>query len=794
MARTDEHVTNTITGGIFLQAVIQGRDITVQLPPEITPALSGLPAPSAAFAGRDHDVKTLLQDLSPRLGQDTALVSTVSGLAGIGKTELVIQAATRALRAGWFPGGALFIDLFGYDAKLSVPAERALETLLRALAVPGDHIPDGLQDRQLLYRSVLARYAQEGRRILVVIDNVSTADQARPLLPTDSSNAALVTSRHTLDSFESRLHDLGPLDELDSVMLLDQAVRHARGNEDTRISSDSKSAAALARLCAGLPLALRISAALLASSPSRPTSSLVEALRSEHSRLDKLRRPDRAVRATFDLSHRFLDEAHARLFRLMSLQPGPDLSTETASRLVDMDTDSTEDLIQHLAEAHLVEPGQSWGRWRMHDLVRIYAKERVENAEEKEAALQRLFDFYLDHSKNAAAAIHGDSSGGDLSRKSALEWFDAERENLIASVSLAVDEKNLTFAAKLPHLIVRYLDIRRLFADWEEVMLISHSALEGAGDAEFEALTLDSLGMVSRMQHRFADAADYHRRAISLTRGDDSRGVLARCLNNLGLALFQQRLFGDSLAAHDEAAEIFMGLGNQLGFARATDNSASALRELGNLDEALKRHKLAISLFKELDSFESAARALTHLGNTLNDLGDYAQSSDAHRESIAILKELNLHNEAARALNNLAGSLLHSEKLEDALLSVKESIDLLDLTNDDFGRACALNKCAIIHLARQEFDLAGVLLEEALEILQEFSGSAEVAFVYGNLGRARLLTRDPVSAFENFRNAEKLFAALDMRIDVLQVRQFMGFAHSLIVAANEEVMPSRRSR
>lgn len=408
-AREGGATHNSITGGIFFHAVIQGRDITVQLPPAIKPALSGLPKLASAFTGRDQHVERLLTDLAPAtegaVEQRTVLVSAVSGLAGIGKTELAVQTAAQALRQpGWFPGGVLFVDLFGYDPERTLSPERALEGLLHALGVPGEHIPGGLEDRQRLYRSVLAAYAREGRRILVVVDNASTTGQAGPLLPTDGITAALVTSRHTLDGLDARLHDLDTLDTDASLAVLDQALRHARGDGDTRFTDDAEAAAVIARLCAGLPLALRIAAAVLASSPGRPASHLAAALQAEHTRLDKLARPDRAVRAAFDLSYQHLTPEQARIFRLLPLNPGPDLATESAAHLTDTGSDQAEELLQQLAEAHLIEPGSSWGRWRMHDLVRLYADEhgRVHaTPDQRDTARIRLFTHYQDTTEAA---------------------------------------------------------------------------------------------------------------------------------------------------------------------------------------------------------------------------------------------------------------------------------------------------------------------------------------------------------------------------------------------------------
>jgi hypothetical protein len=262
-------VANQITGGIFFQAVIQGKNITVQLPSQVTPALSGLPPVSSTFTGREQQVKELLESLAKvEEPQRANLALAIAGLPGVGKTELVIQTAARALREpSWFPGGVLFVDMFGYDDARRMSCERALESMLVALGMPSEHIPDRLQDRSRLYRSVLGAFADQGRRILLVIDNVSTAEQVRPLLPTEGTSAALLTSRHTLD-VGARLYDLPILDSRTSVELLHNALQHSRGVADTRARDEPEQAATVARWCGGLPLALHIAGALLADTPA----------------------------------------------------------------------------------------------------------------------------------------------------------------------------------------------------------------------------------------------------------------------------------------------------------------------------------------------------------------------------------------------------------------------------------------------------------------------------------------------------------------------------------------------
>ncbi|MFI5649283.1 tetratricopeptide repeat protein, partial [Kitasatospora sp. NPDC051705] len=556
----DGPVSNRISDGVFLNTVIQGRNITVVLPPEVTPALSGLPPGSVTFTGREDQVEDLISALSPvHHGERAVLVTAVVGLAGVGKTELVVQAAARALREpGWFPGGVLFVDLFGYDPERLVPPEQALEGFLRALGMPAEDIPAGLQDRSRLYRTVLAAFAERGRRILVVIDNASTEDQARPLLPTDNTTATLVTSRDTLD-LDARLHDLGPMDPQACVDLLNGHLHRARGTGDTRVKDEPEHAEAIARLCAGLPLALRITAAILADSPARPLASLAQALETAHTRLDRLRRKDRAVRAAFDLSYQRLDGPHARLFRLLPLNPGPDTSTEAATHLAGTDHWQTEELLQDLARAHLVippGPAEAWGRWRMHDLVRLYADEHGRthaDTDRREAALTALLDFYRGTTEAAdthLSTLPGTRSPRFPDRDHALAWLDAEHLNLIAATTTAHTLGHPETSIHLAFNLAEFLDRRRYFDDWITVSTTALAIFRDLDDRHGEGRALNNLGLALQEVCRFEEAIDAHTRAVTICRDLGDRHGEGRALNNLGLALQEVCRFEEAIDAH----------------------------------------------------------------------------------------------------------------------------------------------------------------------------------------------------------------------------------------------------
>ncbi|MFE2756646.1 AAA family ATPase [Actinosynnema sp. NPDC059335] len=365
-----DRVENTISGGLFFAAVVQGRDITVTLPPRITPALSGLPPASTAFVGRDQEVAALTEVLEP--GR-TARVAAVTGMAGVGKTELAAQVTHLAVSRGWFPGGVFFVDLggqrsgpAGHDA-----AHRVTGAFLRAAGVPDRHVPAEGHERVRLYRSVLAAYAADGRRVLLVIDDAGEGEVARSLLPSDDDTAVLVTARNTVADLDAVLVRLGPLDRWRAVDLLHRGLT-ALDPDDTRIATDPAAAAVVADLCDGLPLALRIVVALLAENPARTPAALAAELADPATRLHDLACGDLSVSAALDRSCADLDPVQLRLYRVL---PGtPEVTAAEAAARLGLPEPTARRALAALARACLIEPVADDGdRWRVPELVRLHA-------------------------------------------------------------------------------------------------------------------------------------------------------------------------------------------------------------------------------------------------------------------------------------------------------------------------------------------------------------------------------------------------------------------------------------
>ncbi|MFE5495439.1 tetratricopeptide repeat protein [Streptomyces virginiae] len=725
-AREGGATHNSITGGIFFHAVIQGRDITVQLPPAITPALSGLPKPASAFTGRDRHVERLLADLAPATadadGQSTVLVSAVSGLAGIGKTELAVQTAAQALRQpGWFPGGVLFVDLFGYDPERSLSPERALEGLLHALGVPGEHIPGGLEDRQRLYRSVLAAYAREGRRILVVVDNASTTAQAAPLLPTDGTTAALVTSRHTLDGLDARLHDLDTLDTAASLAVLDQALRHARGTDDTRFTDDTEAATVIARLCAGLPLALRIAAAILAASPGRPAAHLAAALQAEHTRLDKLARPDRAVRAAFDLSYQHLTPDQARLFRLFPLNPGPDLATESAAHLADTGPDQAEELLQQLAEAHLIEPASSWGRWRMHDLVRLYADEHGRThatPDQRDNARTRLFTHYQNTTEAADTHLKsrlGPRAPGFPDRAAALQWLDTEYTNLTAAALSAMTPGHPVATTSLAFPLIAYLEYRRYFSDLIMLTTTALAICRELDDRYGESLALNHLGLALREVRRFEEAIDAHTQDLAICQQLDDRDREGTALNNLACALQKVQRFEEAIDALNQSLAICRQLDDRHGESSAIGNLGLVLREVRRFEEAIDAHTQDLAICRELGNRHGEGQALSNLALALREVRRFEDAIDALNQGLAICRQLDDRHGEGTELHNLGAIFRDVRQFEEAIDAHTQAAAIFRELGDRHAEGLTINGLGfLLHETRR--------LDEAIDAYTQAAG------------------------------------------------------------------------
>ena len=511
-------------------------------PPPRAPAT--LPAGPGRLVGRDGEVGELLELLDPQRPGPPAVV--VAGLPGVGKTSLALHAAHEAaVVRSWFPGGVLFVDLRGYDPDRQLTAGQALGELLRQLGVADADLPPA-EEQAERYQSELAHLADAGKPVLLVTDNASSAAQVEALIPARSEHRLLVTSRDILASIPARLIDLDVLPPPAAADLITQVLTSARPG-DRRARDEAAVLQQVAELCGRLPLALQITAEILKADPGLPVAAMAAELQDPPARLAALSREDgggrtRAVRTAFEASYRRLAADQARLFRLLALNPGPDTATEAAAALAGAPAGQVRPLLAVLAGASLMtEQPVGGNRWRMHDLIRLYAAELGRDAacaDQSEAALDRLLEHYQDTA--AAADDHLRALPGQAAPErfgghaDALAWLDAERPALVAAVTLAAASGRTRTAISLASCLASFLDWRRHFEDMITTGQAAVDSAHHAGDRLGEAVVLDNLGSALRQVGRFDEAITAHQRAAALLSEFGDRLGEAVALNNLG--------------------------------------------------------------------------------------------------------------------------------------------------------------------------------------------------------------------------------------------------------------------
>ncbi|MFJ7203690.1 tetratricopeptide repeat protein [Streptomyces sp. NPDC098789] len=721
---------NVVSGDLIAVGNV-GRDFVLRVPERTVPALDGIPAPARLFSGRGEQLESLAAALDPGLAGDRP-VHVITGMPGVGKTELALQAAQDALRReGWFPGGVLFVDLFGYDPDRRMTPEQALAGFLRALGVPAEQVPADVQERARLYATMLHAYADAGRRLLVVLDNADAAEDVRLLRPSDGATAVLITSRQALAVPGARIHRLTELRPEEGVALIEDGLRAANGASDTRVAQDPESAADIVRSCGALPLALQIVTALLADQPDRPLETMAGDLAEAHEGLlDELEREEAAVRAAFDLSYRRLQDQQALLFRLLSINPGPDIATETAAALLDVRVPVARRTLEALHRAHLIEQGAAYGRWRMHDLLRIYAYERSREsgaADGRALAGGRLIAFYADHVREADARIARDEQGEGLfpDRARAIAWLEAELSNTVALTLVATRDEVWEFVLPVALRLSGFFELRRHFDEW---ILTARAGL------------LAAKGL------------------------PDGRGLPPATLN-LGQAYTAARRHDEALPVLRLAAELNRAAGNEVGEANAANASGLIMIEERRLDEAYEQFSVAAALFGHRHEISSVAAVDVNRATCLARMGRAAEGREMLHRAVAVFRdEGNVRMEAA-ALINLAATSIGQEEQDDVPGASGDEVGSCRRAITVFEEAGDLHSAAIAtaHLGRSlrragEHKAAAEAMRSAAEVFLRSGERVLAAEAFGEMGLCFDAAKKYRRAMEAYRRAETLFA------------------------------------
>ncbi len=660
------------------------------------PRPAQLPAAVPDFTGRTGLVRRLLALLRGEGAGEGVPIAAMSGIGGVGKTTLAVHVAH--LADDLFPDGQLYADLRGYGAEPTAP-ETALVAFLRALGIPMDVIPDGLAERSALFRSLLA-----DRRMLVLLDNARDAEQVEHLLPGSAGCAAIITSRGKLaDLPAARLIDLDVMEPEEALSLLSAVA----GPE--RVAAERAAAMDVVAACGFLPLAVRIVAARLASRPSWTVASLVPRLADERRRLDEMKIGNLAVSATFALGYGQLDARQARAFRLLSLPAGSGISVFAAAAVLDLTPAEAEDVIESLVDASLLE-APAPGRYRFHDLLKLFARRQAEDAEEPAArarALRRLLGFYL-ASAGAAhrLAYEGSAIADNLtglgvrghsfsSADEAVAWLSAESEDMFGAVAQVAAQayesgEDLLAAADLLLAMEPLLESGTNQRDFEQRTSALLTATRGAGKRRGELRCRYVLGRVLFGANRLAEAEAHFLVARTLGEETGDRIVLGETCNALAVVAGRRRRHTEALEWFDRATAVHRETGNPAGEALASCYSARDHLGLGRPDDAIAAAERGLAVFSEIGSGAGVARARYHLGNVLSYVGRLNEAVVHHAECLAFFRASNQRVWEQRVCYRLAATFIAAGRFAEAARHAEQALTVSREITHPYGEAQSL--------------------------------------------------------------------------------------------------------
>ncbi|MFY4719484.1 AfsR/SARP family transcriptional regulator [Streptomyces sp. LaBMicrA B280] len=723
------------------------------------PAPCTLPYDLPDFTGRDEELARLVTvGCAPATG-GTRIVG-VDGMGGSGKTALAVHAAH--LLAPEYPDGQLFVDLRGFS-----PGEKAqepgavLHSLLHTLGIPDDRIPDDLERRTTFWRTVSAQ-----RKLLLLLDNAADAAQVRPLLPASEDCLAIVTSRvRMLDLDGSEWLSLGLLSPGDSTTLLTRML----GFE--RTAAEPRAVDRLARLCGGLPLALRITTARLRNRPRWTVQYLVDRLADETRRLRELSAGERSVEATLRLSYQAMDEDQRAAFRLLGLHPGSAIDVPSAAALLGTDGHDAEDLLECLLDAHLLEQHEA-GLYGFHDLVRTYALSVREVEDDEESAVERLVAYYIQSTDRACETLFpGRNRYGEAPAESdpalprlddgeqALRWFDREYEALLAVVAQAGTQGLHRPAALLARNLLFYLDLRGRYEEFRIVGRIGVAACRQLNDDALLGISLCNLAVAHWWLGDFQDGITTAQEGLELSRGSDPRSE-AICLDVLGLLHGSLGNFGEARVYLDQGIALHRELGLSRMEAQALVNLATVQIWTGHYAEGARNAARATELNRRLGERNNEIHSLTFLA--LAHLG----TGEDERARACLAQALELCDESRKPAN-VAVVLAHWARvcqrlgdLRSAAEHAERALDLVSAEGTALRQATVSNVVGLVHLRSGAPERAMELHGQAHELASRHGYRIEIAHALHGMAEAAQALDDEKTANHHHTEARALYDAM----------------------------------
>ncbi|MEW9534104.1 BTAD domain-containing putative transcriptional regulator [Microbispora sp. NPDC049125] len=710
-------------------AILRGDPALLAAPSDETvrgPVPAQLPVAPGDFTGRVLETSTLVEALTT--GPAPA-IQIIGGRAGSGKSALAVHVAHQVAKA--FPDGQLFAELRGMS-EAPADAGEVLGRFLKALGVRPADVPAATAERAELYRTLLA-----GRRVLVLLDDAAGEQQVRPLLPGAPGVAVMITSRNRLGALDGvRRTDLDVLEPDEAADLLVRIV----GAE--RVAAEEPVAREIVELCGRLPLAIRIAGARLATRQRWPLRLLADRLTDERRRLDELAISDLEVRAGFELSYRGLDAGARRALRRLGHLGVPDFSPWIVAWLNDTSMTAAEDVLERLVDAQVVDFSRvdelGTLRYRIHDLVRIYACERAEVEEPATAlaaAVGRVLHGWLTLAEQVAADAPSDEIGWMRPAVAAFpvpddliaqvladphDWFGIEQPTLVAGVeraaALGLHEMVCQFASA--RLGPSFFGVNR-FESRERINRAALAAARDAGDRQGEATMLAELGHLRYLQDHFPVARQVFGEALGAFRQlGDARGQ-AVALAGLGVTCREAGRLVDALYFLDQAGELLTELGEDVGIAYLRRLSASVRLERGDYPAAWAGLEESLDAYRRTGCRRGEAAALRTMSLFHRATGEYDEAIETAEAAKAIFARLGDKLMEGYSVRAWAKAQFRLGRTERALAPLEGALATCRSMGDRWGLGVTLRTLGELHLAEGRLDDAVACLAAAMEVWRD---------------------------------------------------------------------------
>ena len=652
------------------------------------PVPAQLPLDAPGFSGRHDELGRLQATLSAAAaGPDESVpIVVISGTAGTGKTALAIRFGRHVAKR--FPAGQLYVNLRGLDPATPPlePAE-ALRFFLDALGAPPHRIPAGTEGRAALFRSLL-----DGKRMLIVLDNARDVAQVRPLLPGSPGCLVVVTSRNELTGLVAAEGAVPlTLDVLSDAEAHEMLARRLGGE---RVAAEPGAADEIIEACARLPLALGIAIGRASARPKRSLGELAVELRDARGRLDVLE-ADAAtnVRAVLSWSYDQLGETAARMFRLLGLHPGPDISLSAAASLTGLTRAQAGAALRELTRTHMVAEYLP-ARFTFHDLLRAYAADqadRYDSEPERRAAVHRVLDHYL-HTATAAAqrfsphrpplrlapAQPGVVPADATDREQAIAWFDAESPVLLALIGYADANGFDTHAWQIPWTLGPFFIRRSRWRDYASTQQTALGAAQRLGDSVALAHAHYLLGNSQSQLGDYDAASSNVRQALDRFRELGDRANEGMVLNGLAAMLEKQERYPEALAVALDALRMLKAAGHWWTQANLENGVGWLYAHLGQYDQALTHCQRALSLHRDSGHRGGTADTLDSLGYVYLHLGDLGQAKTHYRRAVEAYREIGSSFGVGNSLAGLGDALLADGAPGAAATAWREAAAILD--------------------------------------------------------------------------------------------------------------------